>query len=113
MMKTSKPLGLYIHIPFCLQKCGYCDFYSEAGLPDDLKQSYVDALCREIGSYGRKLSPEHTVDTVFLGGGTPSILPPHLTKSILSAVFDAFDVSADAEVSMECKPAEPGGTIHG
>ncbi len=118
MMKTSKPavaehvaqpgkepLGLYIHIPFCLQKCGYCDFYSEAGLPDDLKQAYADALCREIGSYGHQLGAEYTVDTVFLGGGTPSILPPHLTKSILSAIFDAFDVSADAEVSMECNPA--------
>lgn len=118
MMKTSnpaaaaqaaqpekKPLGLYIHIPFCLQKCGYCDFYSEAGLPDDLKKAYVEALCREIGSYGHQLSPEYTVDTVFLGGGTPSILPSHLTKSILSAVFDAFDVSTDAEVSMECNPA--------
>ncbi|MGN1413804.1 MAG: radical SAM family heme chaperone HemW [Anaerovoracaceae bacterium] len=118
MMKTSnpavaahaarpgkKPLGLYLHIPFCLQKCGYCDFYSEAGLSDDLKKAYVQALCREIGAYGRQLSPEHTVDTVFLGGGTPSILPSHLTKSILSAVFDEFDVSADAEVSMECNPA--------
>ena len=101
----KKPLGLYIHIPFCLQKCGYCDFYSEAGLPDDLKQAYVKALCREIGAYGHQLSPEYTVDTVFLGGGTPSILPSHLTKSILSTVFDAFDVSTDAEVSMECNPA--------
>ena len=105
MMKTSNPLGLYIHIPFCLQKCGYCDFYSEAGLPDDLKQSYVEALCREIGSYGSQLGAEYTGDTVFLGGGTPSILPSYLTKSILSAVFDAFDVSTDAEVSMECNPA--------
>ena len=105
MMKTSNPLGLYIHIPFCLQKCGYCDFYSEAGLPDDLKQAYVKALCREIGAYGSQLGTEYTVDTVFLGGGTPSILPSYLTKSILSAVFDAFDVSTDAEVSMECNPA--------
>ena len=105
LQPEKKPLGLYIHIPFCLQKCGYCDFYSEAGLPDDLKQAYVKALCREIGSYGHQLSPEYTVDTVFLGGGTPSILPSHLTKSILSAVFDEFDVSADAEVSMECNPA--------
>ena len=105
LQPEKKPLGLYIHIPFCLQKCGYCDFYSEAGLPDDLKQAYVKALCREIGSYGHQLSPEYTVNTVFLGGGTPSILPSHLTKSILSAVFDEFDVSADAEVSMECNPA--------
>lgn len=101
----KKPLGLYIHIPFCLQKCGYCDFYSEAGLPDDLKKAYVEALCREIAQYGNRLTAEYMVDTVFLGGGTPSILPSHLTKSILSAVFDAFDVSADAEVSMECNPA--------
>lgn len=118
MMKTSKPtaaahaaqpakkpLGLYIHIPFCLQKCGYCDFYSEAGQPDDLKKAYAESLCREFAAYGRQLAAEYTVDTVFLGGGTPSILPSHLTKSILSAVFDEFDVSADAEVSMECNPA--------
>ena len=44
LQPEKKPLGLYIHIPFCLQKCGYCDFYSEAGLPDDLKQAYVKAL---------------------------------------------------------------------
>lgn len=72
----KKPLGLYIHIPFCLQKCGYCDFYSEAGLPDDLKKAYVEALCREIAQYGNRLTAEYMVDTVFLGEELPAFCRP-------------------------------------
>lgn len=101
----KKPLGLYLHIPFCLRKCHYCDFYSEAGSSDGLQQAYTEALIAELRQYGQNLSGAYRVDTVFLGGGTPSILPPFLTKSILSAVTDCFEIAADAEISMECNPA--------
>ena len=116
MMKTSNPagsqqsLGLYIHIPFCLQRCHYCDFYSEAGLDSAFRAEYVDALCAEIAWYGEKLGRGaagggRTVDTVFIGGGTPSILEAEQTVRIVSAVFRHFHVAEDAEISMECNPA--------
>lgn len=112
-MKTNK--GLYIHIPFCLQKCHYCDFYSEAGTSSDFRAKYVDAICREIEWFGgrqglasqqsRQNRQNWQVDTVFLGGGTPSILEEEQTERIISAVFDNFSVAKDAEISMECNPA--------
>lgn len=112
-MKTNK--GLYIHIPFCLQKCHYCDFYSEAGTSSDFRAKYVDAICREIEWFGgrQRLASQQSqqnwhnwqVDTVFLGGGTPSILDAEQTERILAAVMDNFQVTKDAEISMECNPA--------
>lgn len=112
-MKTNK--GLYIHIPFCLQKCHYCDFYSEAGTSSDFRAKYVDAICREIEWFGGRqgLASQQSqqkwhnwqVDTVFLGGGTPSILDAEQTERILAAVMDNFQVAKDAEISMECNPA--------
>lgn len=109
-MKTNK--GLYIHIPFCLQKCHYCDFYSEAGTSSDFRAKYVDAICREIEWFGGRqgLASQQSqqnwqIDTVFLGGGTPSILEAEQTARIISSVFDNFSVSKDAEISMECNPA--------
>ncbi len=109
MMKTNN-LGLYIHIPFCLKKCHYCDFYSEAGTDSALRAKYVDSLCSEIAWYGGRLGlmsddGGRLVDTVFIGGGTPSILDADQTVRIVSAVFDNFHVAEDAEISMECNPA--------
>ena len=119
MMKTNNlgfegspdgSLGLYIHIPFCLQKCHYCDFYSEAGTASSLRAKYVDALCTEIQYFGDLLGHGaaeggRLVDTVFIGGGTPSILEASQTAQIVSEVFDSFRVAEDAEISMECNPA--------
>jgi len=117
MMKTNNSvgnaggsLGLYIHIPFCLQKCHYCDFYSEAGTASSLRAEYVDALCAEIRHFGGLLGRGaaevgRLVDTVFIGGGTPSILEASQTVQIVSTVFRHFHVAEDAEISMECNPA--------
>ena len=71
-MKTVRPLGLYIHIPFCKAKCVYCDFYS---LPhgEDRMDAYTDALCAHL-TEAAPLAASHTVDTVYFGGGTPSYL---------------------------------------
>lgn len=98
-------IGLYIHIPFCKQKCYYCDFPSYSGL-DSLYEEYTAALCREIVERGRSLSD--VADTVFIGGGTPTLLPSELLIEILQALKDNFIIAKGAEVSMEANP----GTVN-
>ena len=102
--------GLYFHIPFCQSKCPYCDFYS---LTDKgLRESFVAALCDEmrsldrIGEFVKKGSvPE--VDTVYFGGGTPSLLTPSQLRRILSCARENFSISEDAEITVECNPSSP------
>ena len=91
-----------MHIPFCVKKCAYCDFLSGPA-DDETKRVYVDALVREMESMKEKYS-SYRVDTVFLGGGTPSILKGSETARIFHALFDNFDISPDAEITMEVNP---------
>src|SRR5436190_5140084 len=92
-------LGLYVHIPFCSAICNYCNF--NRGLFDaDLKQQYVAALLREIAASADG-SP---ADTIYFGGGTPSLLEPWEIGAIIHACRCAFDVAADAEVTLEANP---------
>ena len=112
-----KNLGIYIHIPFCLRKCPYCDFYSVAEAQqgkseiEGLRARFVKALCREIESGGRKYGMKartgeaRQVDTIYLGGGTPSLLMPHELEEIMDTVRKNFELSGNAEISMECNPA--------
>jgi coproporphyrinogen III oxidase-like Fe-S oxidoreductase len=93
--------GLYLHIPFCLTRCGYCDFNAYAGL-DELKPRYVRALQREA-SLAAPEWPERFV-SFFLGGGTPSSLEPHHLARFLSDLRATFDVASDAEVTIEANP---------
>lgn len=95
-------LGLYLHIPFCRAKCPYCDFNSYAGL-ESLIPSYVDALLAEMLLW-RRPARHLTVATVFLGGGTPSLLSLVEVERILRAVGESFRLAADAEVSLEANP---------
>jgi oxygen-independent coproporphyrinogen-3 oxidase len=99
-------VGLYVHIPFCKQKCYYCDFPSYAGL-EHLYQDYVAALVREITDQGGLLSETVVVDSVFIGGGTPTVLPTHLLVDILESIRRSFRIAPDAEISIEANP----GTI--
>lgn len=93
--------GLYIHIPFCVKKCAYCDFVS---FPDPApRQAYLMALQKEIALAAARF-PSRVYDSVFLGGGTPSILPPADMAALLKAVGDAFTIHPDAEVTIECNP---------
>ena len=102
VLSLTKPLGLYIHIPFCQTKCNYCDFYSVA-VTEKVKRDYVIALIREIKQWGGSLS--HPIDTVYFGGGTPSLMAEHLPQ-IMETVRTSFDVLEDAEVTMEINPAD-------
>lgn len=99
---TKKELELYVHIPFCVKKCAYCDFLSAPAGADE-RAAYVDALIREIRSKKENFR-EYRVSTVFLGGGTPSILEGEDTARIFDALFDSFDISRDAEITMEVNP---------
>ena len=98
----KKDLGLYLHIPFCIQKCGYCDFLSASGTGEE-KEAYVQALEKEIRSYG-DFAKGYRVSTVFVGGGTPSCLEAPQTERIFQAVRDTFDIERMPEISMEMNP---------
>lgn len=97
-----RELSIYIHIPFCVRKCLYCDFLS-APAHDGEVENYVNLLLREIEEqsifYG-----DHRVISIFLGGGTPSLLPAGETGRILERVRERFAVAEDAEITIECNP---------
>lgn len=95
-------LELYVHIPFCVRKCAYCDFLSFLS-SEDLRQKYVDALIREIRSC-KNTYQGYRVPTVFIGGGTPSILSPVQIQAIFSAIRETFRVDTHAEITMEANP---------
>lgn len=97
-----RPLELYIHIPFCVKKCRYCDFLSAPGSKEE-QQAYVTDLCREIRSYGEMALDFH-VTSIFIGGGTPSILDSVQIMEIFSAVRGTFPVDANAEITIEANP---------
>ncbi|HSS93374.1 MAG TPA: radical SAM family heme chaperone HemW [Candidatus Dormibacteraeota bacterium] len=94
---------LYIHLPFCKHKCGYCDFNAYAGM-DRLMPDYVDALERELAA-AREQREFARLQTVYLGGGTPSLLPADLIARLLAFIRGTFDVATDAEVTLEANPA--------
>ncbi len=98
----TKPLGLYIHIPFCKVKCNYCDFYSIA-VTDSVKRDYVNALIREIKKWGGRLS--RPINTVYFGGGTPSLVAEFLPE-ITDCIRASFEISQNAEITMEMNPAD-------
>jgi len=94
---------LYVHIPFCKHKCGYCDFNAYAGMAR-LMPDYVGALERELAS-AREQHQFARLETVYLGGGTPSLLPAQLMARLLRFIRGTFDVAPDAEVTLEANPA--------
>src|SRR5881397_2125114 len=98
-------LGLYIHVPFCSAICNYCNF--NRGLFDAaLKDRYVDAVIAEIRRAGPKARATEptSADTIYFGGGTPSLLEPDEVARIIGACDDAFDVADDREVTLEANP---------
>ncbi|MGH2487280.1 MAG: coproporphyrinogen-III oxidase family protein [Ktedonobacterales bacterium] len=111
MRQARDPLldtvSLYLHIPFCHAKCHYCYFNSYAGMLG-MRERYVDALLREIAYAGaRARHPDGAARrcrTIFLGGGTPSLLLPEQVRAILDAARAAFALDADAEITLEANP---------
>ena len=101
-MMMNKKIEIYIHIPFCVKKCDYCDFLS-APCDDETKKNYVDALCREI-EWAKDCLDEYLVDTVFIGGGTPSILEGKQIEKIMGTLRSCAKISSDAEITIECNP---------
>ena len=100
----KKRLGLYLHIPFCRSKCAYCDFYSLADQDEDTMERYINALILHMQSY-KKGAKDYVADTVFIGGGTPTSLPPELLYRLIRAVRRNFSVVRDAEFTVEANPA--------
>lgn len=98
-------LGIYIHIPFCKQKCFYCDFCSFAN-KNEMQEKYVEAVINEIKNITHK--EKYTVTTIYFGGGTPSVLNPEYIKNILQEIESSFKILDDAEITIEINP----GTVN-
>jgi len=110
-----KEIGLYVHIPFCKQKCKYCDFTSFAG-KENLIEEYIKWLCVEIKQVGEgikldvenKRSEEVLVKTIYIGGGTPSYIDEAHIKAIMQHIYDNYQVDKEAEITIEINP----GTVN-
>ena len=92
----KKELGLYVHIPFCVKKCGYCDFLSWCGTSEE-KETYVQALLKEIESY-REFARGYRVSTVFVGGGTPSVLEAGQMEGVLGNIQEVFELEKNRKL---------------
>src|SRR5687767_1844556 len=94
--------SLYVHIPFCTAKCTYCDFNSYAG-QGSLMTPYAEAVALEAALWAPHLQGR-AVETIFFGGGTPSLLPLPEMQTIVHALYDSFDITSDAEITLEANP---------
>lgn len=112
MEGQAKKLGIYVHIPFCVQKCNYCDFLSGYAKPIE-RAHYISALKREIEAYYKGVSEgtevkfasqNYQVKSIFLGGGTPSILEGEQIQALVQKIKQSFIVDANAEITIECNP---------
>ncbi|MEO6398013.1 MAG: radical SAM protein, partial [Tepidiformaceae bacterium] len=101
------PLSVYIHIPFCTAKCGYCDFNAYAGM-DNLKAAYAQALVAEIYAWRHELEGRE-IATIGFGGGTPGEMPPDAIGAAIEALRGIGTLRADAEISLEANPGTTSG----
>ena len=104
---TTVPLGVYISVPFCRTKCSYCNFASDV-FSRAVFERYVDRLCSDIANAERDANQmsgkfEREVDSIYLGGGTPTVLEPAQLQRLFDAVRSQFSVTPDAEVTVECR----------
>lgn len=107
-MDASPPLGLYLHFPWCVAKCPYCDFNSHSLNSELPAEAYISALLSDLDTAAADVGNREVI-SVFLGGGTPSLFPPRQLDRLLSAVNDQLKLADDAEISME---ANPGAVEH-
>ena len=99
----KKKLGIYVHIPFCKKKCNYCDFYS-VKWNEELENKYIDSVINEIKSYKDTQNNEYNVDTIFFGGGTPTIVKPENLRRISEEIRDGYSIDKNAEITIEANP---------
>lgn len=104
-------LAFYIHIPYCVKRCGYCDFntYTPAELKistglEQVSSSYIDLLLQEIDSVREQIDGEITVPSIFFGGGTPSLMQPNDIGRVISKIKNEFDLPVNSEITLECNP---------
>ncbi len=97
-----KPLEIYVHIPFCVKKCNYCDFLSAPSTPEE-RHRYVKSLCQKIRARA-EMAEAYCVTSIFIGGGTPSLLETDLMEEIFQALFETFSVDEGAEITLEMNP---------
>ncbi len=104
-------LAFYIHIPYCIKRCGYCDFntYTPAELKistglEQISNSYIDLLLQEIDSVREQIVGEITVPSIFFGGGTPSLMQPNDIGRVISKIKNEFDLPLNSEITLECNP---------
>ena len=103
MGDMKKALSIYIHIPFCVRKCAYCDFLS-APATLEVQEQYLYMLMQEIREKAVRYASEYIVKTVFVGGGTPTCVPADLLCQVIGVVKEGFEMEQGAEISMECNP---------
>ena len=104
MIAPRKSLGLYIHVPFCVRKCNYCDFLSFGGVEEEVQKEYFQALTKEIRQKAIVYSNEYYVDSIFIGGGTPSLVSEKLITDVMTTVKESFLIDENAEISIESNP---------
>lgn len=103
MSPTTSPLGVYVHVPFCRRRCNYCDFLSQGGATE-VPEEYVDAVLQEWKSWERAVADDYTLQSIYIGGGTPSLLAPDQLSRLLEALRSNVQVSPDCEISLEGNP---------
>ncbi len=103
-MDGMRPIGLYVHVPFCLSKCPYCDFYSLAKPTDEQFDAYAARLCAALDEWAVRL-PDTTADTLYFGGGTPALLGSERLAAVIDRARMRFGL-ADAEITLEANPAD-------
>ncbi|MBC7074956.1 MAG: radical SAM family heme chaperone HemW [Syntrophomonadaceae bacterium] len=101
---SESKIGLYIHVPFCIRKCSYCDFFSVPLSSRELLEHYTQAVLAEIELRALNYSQKQ-IETIYIGGGTPSLLSCRQLEAILQTVYDEFSVAREAEISIEANPA--------
>lgn len=95
-------MNLYIHVPFCAQRCNYCDFYTQT--QQGLRVGYIEALLSELRSRRNELYPHETLNNIYLGGGTPSLLSIAELERIFSHIYELYPISSDTEITLEANP---------
>jgi putative oxygen-independent coproporphyrinogen III oxidase len=105
----GRGFGVYVHVPFCASRCGYCDFNTYTAVEGVTRDGYVDLVLDELAGAAKVITPPR-VDTVFVGGGTPTLLPPDELARILDGIHRTWGLAADAEITTEANPesVDPG-----